>query len=73
MPVRATQRHWCDVTSIKVKRRRKVANKTPPQIIEAENVRALKQAGFVIARLSELSKLRTNIKAVLNILSRKAP
>ena len=48
-------------------------NKTPRDIIGAENVMALKQAGFVVVRLSELSKLRANVNSVLNILSRKTP
>ena len=59
--------------STKVKHRRKTVNKTPRDIIGAENVTALKQAGFVVVRLSELSKLRANVKSVLDILSRKAP
>jgi hypothetical protein len=41
-----------------VKRRRKAMNKTPRDIIGDENVMALKQAGFVVVRLSELSKVR---------------
>jgi hypothetical protein len=61
------------VVSIKVKHRRKAVNKTPRDIIGAENVTALKQAGFVVVRLSELSKLRANVNSVLNILSRKTP
>jgi hypothetical protein len=55
MPVRATQRHGCDVMSMKVKHRRKAANKTPNDIIGAENVTALKQEGFVVVRLSGLA------------------
>jgi hypothetical protein len=47
--------------------------KTPRYIIGAENVTALKHAGFVVVRLSELSKLRANVKSVLDILSKKAP
>lgn len=69
----ATQRQGCNVTSIKVKHRRKAANKTPHDIIGAGNVKALKQAGFVVVHLSELSKLRANVKSVLDILLRKAP
>jgi hypothetical protein len=61
------------VVSIKVKRGRKAVNKTPRYIIGAENVTALKHAGFVVVRLSELSKLRANVKSVLDILSKKAP
>ena len=61
------------MTSIKVKHRRKAVNKTPRDIIGAENIRALKQAGFVVVRLSELSKLRANVNSVLDILSRKTP
>jgi hypothetical protein len=61
------------VTSIKVKHRRKAVNKTPRDIIGAENITALKQAGFVVVRLSELSKLRANVNSVLDILSRKTP
>jgi hypothetical protein len=56
-----------------VNRGRKTVNTTPRDIIGAENVTALKQAGFVVVRLSELSKLRANVKSVLDILSRKAP
>jgi hypothetical protein len=56
-----------------VKHRRKAANKTPRDIIGAENVTALKQAGFVVVRLSELSKLRANVNSVLDILSSKTP
>lgn len=56
-----------------MKRARKAVNKTPRDIIGAENVTALKHAGFVVVRLSELSKLRVNVKSVLDILSRKAP
>ena len=59
------------MTSIKVKHRRKTVNKTPHDIIGAENVTALKQAGFVVVRLSELSKLRANVNSVLDILSSK--
>ena len=61
------------MTSIKVKHRRKAVNKTPRDIIGAENITALKQAGFVVVRLSELSKLRANVNSVLDILSRKTP
>jgi hypothetical protein len=61
------------VASIKVKHRKKAMNKTPRDIIGAENVTALKQAGFVVVRLSALSKLRANVKSVLDILPRKAP
>lgn len=61
------------MASIKAKHRRKAVNKTPRDIIGAENVTALKQAGFVVVRLSELSKLRANVKSVLDILPRKAP
>jgi hypothetical protein len=59
--------------NINVKRGRKVVTKTPRGIIGAENVTALKHAGFVVVRLSALSKLRTNVKSVLDILSGKAP
>jgi hypothetical protein len=42
--------------SMKVKHRRKAANKTPNDIIGAENVTALKQQeGFVVVRLSGLA------------------
>jgi hypothetical protein len=61
------------VVSIKVKNRRKAVNKTPRDIIGAENLTALKQAGFVVVRLSALSKLRANVNSVLDILSRKTP
>jgi hypothetical protein len=61
------------VASIKEKHRRKTVNKTPHDIIGAENVTALKQAGFVVVRLSALSKLRANVKSVLDILPRKPP
>ena len=55
--------------NINVKRGRKVVTKTPRDIIGAENVTALKHAGFVVVRLSALSKLRANVKSVLDILS----
>jgi hypothetical protein len=61
------------VKSIKGKHKRKAANKTPRDIIGAENVTALKRAGFVILHRSELSKLRENIKTTLDILSDEAP
>ena len=48
-------------------------NKTPRELIGAENVTALKHAGFVVVRLSELSKFRANVKSALDILSSKAP
>ena len=50
-----------------------MVTKTPRDIIGAENVTALKHAGFVVVRLSALSKLRANVKSVLDILSGKAP
>jgi hypothetical protein len=56
-----------------MKHKQKGANKTPRDIIGDENVTALKQACFVVVRLSELSKLRANIKFVLDILSSEAP
>jgi hypothetical protein len=49
------------------------ANKTPRDIIGDENVVALKQAGYVVVRLSELSRLRANVKSALDILSSEAP
>jgi hypothetical protein len=55
-----------------VKQRKKAANEAPRDIIGVENVRALKQAGFVIVRLSELSHLRENVKSALDILSIEA-
>jgi hypothetical protein len=61
------------VTSIKVKHGRKAVTKTPRDIIGTENITALKRAGFVVVRLSELSKLRAKVKSLLDILSRKAP
>ena len=61
------------MVTIKVKHRRKAVDKTPRDIIGVENVTALKQAGFVVVRLSELSKLRINVNSVLDILSRKTP
>jgi len=73
MPFRTTRRDGCDVKSIKVKHRRRAVNKTPRDIIGAENVTALKQAGFVVVRLSELSQLRANVKSALDILSSEAP
>jgi hypothetical protein len=59
--------------STKLKHRRKAASKAPRDIIGDENITALKRAGFVVVRLSELSKLRANVKSVLDILSAKAP
>jgi hypothetical protein len=56
-----------------VKRRRKAMNKTPRDIIGDENVMALKQAGFVVVRLSELSKVRAKVKLAFDILSREEP
>jgi hypothetical protein len=73
MPFRTTQRDGCDVKSIKVKHRQKVVNKTPRDIIGDENVMALKQAGFVVLHLSELSQLRANVKSALDIVSSEAP
>jgi hypothetical protein len=61
------------VVSVKVKHRRKAVNKTPRDIIGAENLTTFKQAGFVVVRLSALSKLRANVNSVLDILSRKTP
>ena len=58
---------------IKLKHRRKVTNKTPRDIIGAENITALKQAGFVVVRLSELSKLRAMVKSTLDNLSSATP
>jgi hypothetical protein len=55
-----------------MKHRRKAVNKTPRDIIGAENVTALKHAGFVVVRLSDLSKLRAHVKSVFDILSRNA-
>ncbi len=43
-------------------------NKTPRDIIGDENVNALKQAGFVIVRLAELSALRALVKSTLDTL-----
>jgi hypothetical protein len=67
------QRDRCDVKSIKMKHKQKGANKTPRQIIGAENVTALKQAGYVVVRLSELPRLRAHVKSALDILSSEAP
>jgi hypothetical protein len=61
------------VTNIKVKRGRKAVNKTQRDIVGAENITALKNAGFVVVRLSALSTLRENVKSVFDILSRKVP
>jgi hypothetical protein len=61
------------VTNIKVKRGRKAVNKTQRDIVGAENITALKNAGFVVVRLSALSTLRENAKSVFDILSRKVP
>ena len=48
-------------------------NKTPRDIIGDENFMALKQAGFVVVHLSQLSNFRANIKSALDILSGDAP
>jgi hypothetical protein len=69
----ATQRDGCDMTGIKLKHGRKVPNKTPRDIIGTENITALKQAGFVVVRLSELSKLRAMVKSALDNLSSAMP
>ncbi len=55
--------------SMKVKRTRKPADTTPRDIIGDKKIAALKEAGFVIVPLSELSQLRAKIKSVLDILS----
>ena len=55
--------------SIKVRRTPKPVNKSPRDIIGVNNVKALKQAGFVVMPLSELSHLRANIKSMLDVLS----
>jgi hypothetical protein len=73
MRLRATQRHECNVKGIKPRRGRKAANKTPRDIIGDENVLALKQAGFVVVRLSQLADFRANIKSALDILSGDPP
>jgi hypothetical protein len=52
---------------------RKSATNTPGDIIGDENVEVLKQAGFVVVRLSQLSNLRENIKSALDILSSDTP
>jgi predicted Fe-Mo cluster-binding NifX family protein len=52
-----------------VKQKRKPLSKTPRDIIGEENVAALKQAGFVVLHLSELSRLRDNVKSALDMLS----
>jgi hypothetical protein len=70
---RATQRRRCNVKSIKVKHGRKALNKTPRDIIGDKNVMALKQAGFVVVHLSQLTNLRENIKSALDILSSDTP
>jgi hypothetical protein len=44
-------------------------SKSPRDIIGDDNVTALKQAGFVVVSLSELSQLRANITSMLGILS----
>jgi hypothetical protein len=62
-----------DVKTIKEKRRRKSANETPRDIIGAENVAALNQAGFVVVCVSELSEFRANIKSVFDILLKEPP
>ena len=58
---------------VKAKHRGKANKKTPSDIIGDENVIALKQAGFVVLRLSELLQLRANVKSALDILSSEAP
>jgi hypothetical protein len=60
--------HLRDMKSIKVKRTPRPVNKSPRDIIGTKNVTALKQAGFVVVPLSELSRLRANIGSVLDIL-----
>jgi hypothetical protein len=62
-----------DVKTIKERKTRKTENKTPRDIIGAENIAALNQAGFVVVRVSELSKLRANIKSVFDTLSKEPP
>jgi hypothetical protein len=57
------------VTSSKGKHPRNAMSKTPRDIIRDNNVKALKQAGFAVVRLSELSKLRAKLKSVINMLS----
>jgi hypothetical protein len=57
--------------SIKVKRFRNSVNKTARYHRNQE--RHLRQAGFVVVPLSELSQLRANIKSMLDILSNDAP
>jgi hypothetical protein len=59
--------------NIKANHQRKPTNKTPRDIIGAENVAALNQAGFIVVRVSELSELRANIKSVFDTLSKKPP
>ena len=45
-----------------MKHRRKPVKKTPRDIIGAENLTALKHAGFVVVRQSALLKLRANVR-----------
>jgi hypothetical protein len=54
-----------------VRRPLKPANTTPRDIIGDKKIAALKEAGFVVVPLSDLSQLRANIKSVLDILSNK--
>jgi len=51
-----------------VKRGSKAAVKTPRDIIGDENVAALERAGFIVVRLSALSKLRAMVKSALDSL-----
>jgi hypothetical protein len=67
MPI--SERHGCEVMSMQTKPKRKVIHETPREIIGDKNVMALKQAGFVVVPLSELSQLRANIDSALDILS----
>jgi hypothetical protein len=57
------------VKGIKLEHGRKLANKTSRDVIGDENVMALKRAGFVVVRLSQLADFRANIKSALDILS----
>jgi len=52
-------------------KRRKPADRTPPDIIGDENVAALERAGFVVVRLSALSQLRAMVKSALDSLPSK--
>ena len=58
---------------IKEKKGERQQTRLPRDIIGAENVAALNQAGFVVVRVSELAELRANIKSVFDILSKEPP